>query len=183
MSSDRWCAKQLTENKSNRISLLNHANFKKYYLDKLNSKTEFGYLSAEAKNYYQQNVLHRVIPTLMLQLNTPLEDEQLQNMKLDKPEWGYLHAGAKLLVENGAKLDEMLLDDIITIGMLLKSLLLTGKTPPEYSHYFNLPAIIHNQLNPENKEQLTQTSEQESDAIYQQYFNYSHQFSQNNPFI
>lgn len=183
MSSDRWCAKQLTENKSNPISLLNYPNFKKYYLDNLNSKTEFGYLSAEAKNYYQQNILHRVMPTLMLQLNTPLEDERLQNMTLDQPEWGYLHAGAMLMEENGTKLDQMLLDDIITIGMLLESLLLAGKTPAEYSRYFNLPAIIHNQLDPENIEQLTQISEQESGAIYQQYFNYLHQFSQNNPFI
>ncbi|UBX27841.1 hypothetical protein [Arsenophonus apicola] len=183
MPCDHWLSKQLADNKANPISLLNYANLKKYYLEQLNSKTEFGYLSAEAKNYYQQHVLKRVMPTLMLQFNTPLEHERLQKMTVDQAQWGYLHAGAMLLVENGAEIDKMSLDDIITTGMLLDTLLLAGKTTAEYSRYFNLPATIHNQLDPENKHDIAQLTEQNRQTIYQQYVNYLHHFSQNNPFI
>ncbi|WGL99603.1 pentapeptide repeat-containing protein [Arsenophonus sp. aPb] len=183
MPSDQWLSKQIADNKANPISLLNYADLKKYQFDQLNRKTEFGYLSAEAKNYYQQHVLKRVMPTLMLQFNTPLEHEKLQKMTLDQAQWGYLHAGAMLLIENGAEIDKMSLDDIITTGMLLDSLLQAGKTTAAYSYYFNLPATIHNQLDPENKQDIAQLSEQDRQTLYQQYFHYLHQFSQNNPFI
>ncbi|HGJ5854260.1 hypothetical protein QE197_07985 [Arsenophonus nasoniae] len=183
MPYDQWLSKQLADNKANPISLLNYADLKKYQFDQLNRKTEFGYLSAEAKNYYQHHVLKRVMPTLMLQVNSPLEHERLQKMTVDQAQWGYLHAGAMLLVETGDEINKMSLDNIITTGMLLDSLLLAENTSAEYSCYFKLPALIHNQLDAENKKTFGQITEQDSQVIYQQYVNYLHQFSQNNPFV
>lgn len=62
------------------------------------------------------------MPTLMLQVNSPLEHERLQKMTVDQAQWGYLHAGAMLLVETGDEINKMSLDNIITTGMLLDSL-------------------------------------------------------------
>lgn len=94
------------------------------------------------------------MPTLMLQVNSPLEHERLQKMTVDQAQWGYLHAGAMLLVETGDEINKMSLDNIITTGMLLDSLLLAENTSAEYSCYFKLPALIHNQLDAENKKRL-----------------------------
>lgn len=48
---------------------------------------------------------------------------------------------------------------------------------------FQITRPHHNQLDAENKKTFGQITEQDSQVIYQQYVNYLHQFSQNNPFV
>lgn len=179
MPSDTWFLQQIAENKS----LLIHENLRKCQFEQLNSQTEFGILSSKAKDYYQEHVLNRIMPTLILQPKTLHEQQRLQQMKLDQPEWGYLHAGAMLLKESSTALNNISLDNIINLGIMLEVLLAEEKVPAQYAHYFKLPAIIHHQLKTINKIDIAKIDEQDMPSIYLNYFNELHQFGQDNPLI
>ncbi|WP_032115406.1 hypothetical protein WH390_01120 [Candidatus Arsenophonus nilaparvatae] len=189
LPSDKWILLQLeaaiTLNmgkiKDNR--LLDHQYLKQKFFQQLKSSNGLAILSPQARTYYQENVLSRVMPTFCLQLKDPDEQIRLESMMVNQPAWGYLHAGAMLLSESGAELNQMSLDDIINTGVLLQTLIVERKLPAEYAHYFKLPALIHQQLKPEYMTDSVEINEQTMSSIYRHYFNELEQANQNNPFF
>jgi uncharacterized protein YjbI with pentapeptide repeats len=183
MSSDASLLKKSSDIQSQEHSLLRHANLRRRLFDQLNSQNESSKLSPETCTYYQKHVLSRVLPIFDLQFKDQNEQLRLDNMMLDQPQWGYLHAGALLLKESGAELNRMRLDDIIDTGVLLETLIVDEKITAEYIHYFKLPALIHHQLKTGYKTDSTEINQQAMPSIYQNYFNELRQASQNNPLL
>ncbi|HGJ5889994.1 MAG TPA: hypothetical protein ACHBZA_01175, partial [Arsenophonus apicola] len=183
MSSDASLLKKSSDIQSQEHSLLRHANLRRRLFDQLNSQNESSKLSPETCTYYQKHVLSRVLPIFDLQFKDQNEQLRLDNMILDQPQWGYLHAGALLLKESGAELNRMRLDDIIDTGVLLETLIVDEKITAEYIHYFKLPALIHHQLETGYKTDSTEINQQAMPSIYQNYFNELRQASQNNPLL
>lgn len=183
MSSDAWLLKKSSDSQSQEHSLLRHANLRRRLFDQLNSQNESSKLLPEICTYYQEHVLSRVLPIFDLQFKDQNEQLRLENMMLDQPQWGYLHAGALLLRESGAELNQMRLDDIINTGVLLETLIVDEKITAEYIHYFKLPALIHHQLKTSYKTNSTEINQQAMPSIYQNYFNELRQASQSNPLL
>ncbi|MDR5616752.1 pentapeptide repeat-containing protein [Arsenophonus sp.] len=189
LSSDKWVLAQLNIATTPGADITkNNLGFHHEYLthcffEQFNRTGELAILSPQTRTYYQENVLSRIMPTFCLQPKDIADQIRLKNMMINQPEWGYLHAGAMLLKESGAALNDISLDEIINIGILIETLIIEEKVPAEYSHYFKLPALIHHQLKTENKRDSAEINEQTMPSIYPHYFNYLHQSSQNNPFI
>lgn len=161
----------------------NHEYLRHCFFQQFNNTGELSILSSQACSYYQENVLSRIMPTFCLQPKDINDQIRLKDMMINQPEWGYLHAGATLLKESGAELNDMSLDDIINTGILMETNIIEENVPAEYSHYFKLPALIYHQLDTENKTDITKINEQDKQIIYHDYFNYLHQSTHNNPFI
>ncbi|HGJ5869067.1 hypothetical protein [Arsenophonus nasoniae] len=189
LPSDKWILAQLNiETTLNADITKNNLRFNHEYLrhcffEQFNNTGELAILSSQACTYYQENVLSRIMPTFCLQPKDINDQKRLKEMMIDQPEWGYLHAGATLLKESSADLNDMSLDDIINTGILMEALIIKEKVPAEYSHYFKLPTLIYQQLDIENKKDITKINEQDKQIIYHDYFNYLHQSTHNNPFI
>jgi len=148
----------------------NHGAIEKYL-------TSIKGLNAKAQRYILNHVLHKVLPTVTLQLSAT-ERDALSKMDILQPEWGYLHAGALLLDEAGVSLEGMALAEIQDIGMLLETLLRHGALPADYGEYFRLPALLHNQFKQGEK------NYQDDGQILQNYFSHNEAWiTANNPFF
>ncbi|HGJ5876772.1 MAG TPA: hypothetical protein ACHBX0_10850 [Arsenophonus sp.] len=180
MSSEAWMLKQVSNIQSQEHSLFHHANLQRRLYNQLNDHHTPNKLSAKARIYYEVQVINRIIPTFMLQIEAKQQQKKLPTMTINHPEWGYLHAGITLLNENGVEINNMSLEGISNVGMLLAALLQQQLAPAEYNRYFKLPAMIHYQLNRENSAIATPLS---MTSVYTSYFDYLNQPSQNNPFI
>lgn len=124
MPADSWLLKKVYDINLQQHSLFNHDNLQQWLFNQLNSHNATNHLSAKVGDYYQQQILNRLMPTLMLQPNNAYDQQRLQNMVINQPQWGYLHAGTALLSESGADFNSMSLDEIIDIGMWLETMLL-----------------------------------------------------------
>lgn len=173
--SDSWSLMQTEQTKSSENFLLRHEDLKNDHHNQIELTLPY----ARLDDYYQQQLLNRIMPTLMLQPKKPDEQQRLQQMAINQPEWGYLHAGTALLSESGADFNSMSLNEIIDIGIWLEMMLAEKKVPAEYVQYFKLPAMIHDRLNKEH----TATTTREMTDVYHNYFDYLTQYGQNNPFI
>ncbi|HGJ5897361.1 pentapeptide repeat-containing protein [Arsenophonus apicola] len=180
MSTEAWMLKQVSDIQSQEHSLFHHANLQRRLFNQLNDYHTPNKLSAQARIYYQQQVINRILPTFMLQTDDEQQQKTLSNMMINQPEWGYLQAGLTILNESGADINNMSLEDISNNGMLLAALLQEQLVPAEYNRYFKLPALIHHQLNCENSALATPLA---MTAVYDNYFAYLKQSGQNNPFI
>ncbi|HGJ5880427.1 MAG TPA: pentapeptide repeat-containing protein [Arsenophonus nasoniae] len=182
-SADSWLLKKICDIKLQQHSLFHHDNLKQGVFNQLNSHIEVNQLSANVGDYYQQQVLSHIMPTLFLQPKNSYDQQRLQNMVINQPEWGYLHAGTALLSESGADFNSMSLDQIINIGMWLETMLLEEKLPVEYIQYFKLPALIHSVLK-NNYQQIThEIDKAKMFSIYHIYFDHLTEHSKNNPFV
>lgn len=183
MSADSWLLKKVCDIKLQQHSLFNHANLQQWLFNHLNSHNTTNHLSAKVGDYYQQQILNRIMPTLMLQPNNTYDQQRLQNMVINQPQWGYLHAGTALLWESDADFNRMSLDEIIDIGMWLETMLLEKKLPAEYIQYFKLPAMIHSVLNDRYHQVTDEIDKGKMLSIYYIYFDHLAQHSKTNPFI
>ncbi|HGJ5867230.1 pentapeptide repeat-containing protein [Arsenophonus nasoniae] len=180
MSTEAWLLKQISDIQLREHSLFHHANLQRRLFNQLNNHHTPNKLSSQARIYYQQQVINRIIPTFMLQTDDEQQQKLLSKMMINQPEWGYLHAGLTLLNESGAEINTMSLEDISNNGMLLAALLQEQLLPAKYNQYFKLPALIHDQLNRENSALAIPLAKA---SIYDSYFDYLKQSDQNNPFI
>lgn len=99
-------------------------------------------LSQDARIYYRDNVLKKLLPTLSLPINEQ-DKQELNKINIMQPRWGFIHAGALLLNDAGVGLDKWTLTDIEDCGISLHSMLSQGTVPAEYAGYFKLPALIY----------------------------------------
>lgn len=178
--SDSWRLMQTEQIKSSENFLLRHQDLKNDHHNHIELTLPY----AEIRDYYQQRILNRILPTLTLQPKTPDERQRLQKMVLNEPEWGYLHAGAGLLSESGADLNNMSLDEIIDIGMWLETSISKETVPATYVHYFKLPAMIHDVLTNADQARVAESDKKAMASVYHAYFDHLTQHhNNNNPFI
>lgn len=173
MPFDEWLSEQTADNPSQDKTSISDDKFRfgriREMLHNINS------LSPAARAYYQQQVINNMMPASMLYPAEQHEQERLKQMRIDQPEWGYLHAGAKLLNESGINIHETDLDQLIDAGMFLEKQLRAGKISPQYCAFFKLPAMLHVS---QRGHHLTNSIAR--DDIYLQYFDY---LKKNNPFV
>ncbi|WGL97819.1 pentapeptide repeat-containing protein [Arsenophonus sp. aPb] len=177
---DNWRLMQTEQIKSAENFLLRHQDLKNEHYNHIQLTLPY----AEIRDYYQEQILNRILPTLILQPKTADESQRLQKMAIDEPEWGYLHAGAGLLSESGADLDNMSLDEIIDIGMWLETSISKETVPASYVHYFKLPAMIHYVLTNSHQAGVAESDKKAMASVYHAYFDHLTQHhNNNNPFI
>lgn len=178
-----WCIKQAQEMKTQHNSLFDHAHLQRRLFNTLNHLSEQGELSAQARTYYQTYVVAPLLPGLHLHLSEE-ELTTLGKMDITRPEWGYLHAGARLLYDSGASLTDLTLEQIEEAGMLLDNLLREGALPPAWIRYFTLPALFHAVRENAGTQTLTDLSAQEMSDSYRRYFTFASAWlKKNNPFL
>jgi hypothetical protein len=182
MSLDEWCITHLQFIKLYNQFLLHHEHMEYRLNHLINSSTNKGKLSLEAHEFYKNNVLKKSLPTLTLQLS-PKESQELRNMDITKPRWGFIHAGAMLLNDSGANITGLTLTDIEDIGITLNVMLREGIMPQEYVGYFRLPALLH-YTRAMHLPNLSMMNEQDMQQIFLSYFDYINKWeNKNNPLI
>ncbi|WGM01095.1 hypothetical protein [Arsenophonus nasoniae] len=177
---DNWRLMQKKQIESAENFLLHHQDLKNDHHNHIELTLPY----AEIRDYYQQRILNRILPILILQPKTPAERQRLQKMAIDEPKWGYLHAGATLLSESGADLNSMSLDEIIDTGMWLETSISKETVPASYVHYFKLPALIHDVLTNGHQAEVDESDKEAMASVYHAYFDHLTQYhNNNNPFI
>lgn len=141
MSLDSWCLQQAHLMRMEDNSLFDQGNLQHRLTRLLNSEPYAENLSSQARLFYQDESLKKILPTFLLTLE-PQEKEELEKMKVNDPRWAFIHAGAMLLSSSGAEFSTVSLKELEEIGVTLDILLRKGAVPQEYIEFFKIPALF-----------------------------------------
>jgi len=141
-SLDSWCLQQAHLMRQEDNALYNHANLQNRLTRIINGHSKEQSLSAQARIFYQDNILKKVLPTIML---TPVkkDKEELETLNVNDPRWAFIYAGAMLLSSSGAEFMTLPLQELEELGTTLDLLLRKGAVPQEYIEFFKMPALFH----------------------------------------
>jgi len=142
MALDTWLFKQIQQIKTHENHLYHHENLKRAFTNMLNRVEGSTSLSPGAQKFYQQYILSNLLPTFMLQLN-PQAQTELDQMDISKTQWGFIHAGARLLNYAGNEFRTLNLEELAEVGITLDILLRQGVIPQKYVDFFYLPALFY----------------------------------------
>lgn len=182
MSLDKWLIKKMQRKDLSQQKMFTNQHLKLWLNNLLNRQVQKGGLSPLAYTYYVDNVVKKLLPTLALQL-TRDENNELSNLSITEPSWGFIHAGALLLIDSGAELFGLRLADIEDIGLTLNNMLREGTAPDEYVIYFTLPALLL-YTRDIYIDDLSMLNEQEMQQVFQRYFEFIKFWEvKNNPMI
>lgn len=185
MPLDKWLAKQLKVAGSNKHSPFTNKDIE-FWLHKeiwfntvMHPIVNKGELSQEARAFYKENVLKKLLPILSLKL-TEAESKEVHNLDITQPRWGFIHVGAMVLSDNGAEHDGLTLSDIEDMGLTINTMICYGATPKQYASYLRLPALLYYVGTNASIKDLALINEQEMKQIFIDYFRFIYEWEKNN---
>ncbi|MGP3593786.1 hypothetical protein [Vagococcus sp. WN89Y] len=140
-SLDSWCLQQAHLMRQKDNALYNHGNLQHRLTRLLNDSSKPEMLSAQARIFYQNASLKKILPTLMLTPDSQ-DREDLEKMMVNDPRWAFIHAGAMLLSSSDTEFISLPLKQLEEIGITLDVLLHQGAVPQEYIEFFKIPALF-----------------------------------------
>ncbi|GKW40948.1 MULTISPECIES: putative adhesin [Pectobacterium] len=182
MSLYSWCVSRIKNMRDNGRKIFNYGNVENKLIHLINTKSNKVKLSDMARVYYKNNVLGKLMPTLMLPLSSA-ERKKMKRMDFLQPQWGFVHAGAMLLNAFSVDVKNLILADFEDVGMALDLLIRNKIVPQEYILYFELPALLYYFSLDDRQQNLSNMNEGDINKIFISYFeNTSNWMESNNPY-
>lgn len=169
MDIEIWLSQQIQKISKHENHLYHHENIRRAFTNILNGYDDGVTLSPAARKFYQENILQNILPTFMLQLDTK-EQTELAHMDVCKTEWGFIHAGAKVLNYFANDISALKLAELAEVGVTLDILLRQGAIAQEYAELFFLPALFYHAKSSRQPVSDHKLSEREIVQLLQQRF-------------
>lgn len=183
MSLDEWLFLQAKQIKTQDNFLFSHGNLQNRLTRQLNIVKNKESYSAQTRLFYQNEVLKKMLPTLMLNLSKA-EKTELEKMNVDEPRWGFIYAGAMLLSSSGADFTTLPLQELEEVGMYLDVMLRKGAVPQEYIEFFKIPAMFNYVANRDISERESVRDPEKMQQIFKHYFDHTAAWvKEHNPLI
>lgn len=141
MSIEEWLLQKVQKINTDEHQLFDHGNLQRTFTNAHNANLAGASLSPGTRKFYQDNILANLLPTFILQLK-PQERAELEKMDIRSAQWGFIHAGARLLNYYRCDLSDLTLEDLADVGVTLDTLLRQGVIPQEFTEFFFLPALF-----------------------------------------
>lgn len=181
MNVEAWLLQKMQKIKTYENHLYHHKNLQRAFTNRLNAYHAGEVLSPGTRKFYQEKILANLLPTFMLQLNRK-EQSELAHMDIGKVQWGFIHAGARLLNYFGNDARTLKLEELAEVGVTLDILLRQGAVPQEYLEFFFLPALFYHAENSRQSETGSELNAQHIEQLFIQYFEHSEKWiKQHNP--
>lgn len=179
MPLDSWCVNKIKNMRSNGRAIFYYGNIENKITHLINTKSNKVKLSDMALDYYKNNVLGKLMPTLMLPLSSA-ERKKMKRMDFLQPQWGFMHAGAMLLNAFSVDVKNLTLADFEDVGMALDLLIRNKIAPQEYIRYFKLPAFLYYFSIEDRQQNLSEMNEDDISKIFFSYFENTKNWMENN---
>lgn len=177
-----WLAKNLERTKLKNVKAVYNSDLGIWLSKKLNNTVDNCTLTPNARLFYKENVQEKLLPTLTLSFLTE-EMSELNNLDVTQPRWGFIHAGALLMLDSGCSFESLTLVDFEDAGMALSAMIVQNGMPKSYAQYFTLPALLYGTSSKFVKN-LSLVRDSDMTEIFNFYFEYIKKWEiTNNPII